>query len=95
MSSNLNSTIISYLSKYRPERIGIFGSFARGDNNSESDLDLLVTFRQTLSLLDLVRIERELSELLGIKVDLLTEGALKNQKLRSYIMRDIQIIYEW
>jgi len=90
----INERIIDYLSRFEPERIGIFGSFARGEETETSDLDLLVSFRNSFGLLQLVRIERELSELLGIKVDLLTERSLKNEKLKKYIFQDLQIIYE-
>ena len=66
----LHKTIIDYLSSYKPERIGLFGSFARGEHNDGSDIDILVRFHETCSLLQLVRIENELSELIGKKVDL-------------------------
>ena len=86
--------IIDYLAKYNPSKIGIFGSYSRNENTQNSDLDILVKLEQSISLLQLVRIERELSELLGIKVDLMTEGALKNQKLKKYIENDLVIIYQ-
>ena len=89
----LDSKIVSYLAKYQPLRIGVFGSFARGEEVATSDLDLLVSFKKPFGLLQLVRIERELSELLGTKVDLVTERALKNEKLIKYIQQDLQIIY--
>ena len=85
--------IVEYLSDYDPKKIGVFGSFARGEDSETSDLDLLVSFNKTFGLLDLVKIERELSEILDRKVDLLTEGALKNEKLKKYILKDMQIIY--
>ena len=50
--------------------------------------------KSRFGLLQLVRIERELSDILGIKVDLVTEKALKNKKLKEYILHDLQIIYE-
>jgi len=90
----INSKIISYLSQYGPERIGIFGSFARHEENEDSDIDILVKFKETISLLDLVRIHRELSALLGKKVDLVTEQALKNNRIRKSIYNDLRIIYE-
>jgi predicted nucleotidyltransferase len=49
------------------------GSYVRGEEKPESDIDVLVEFYETKGLLILVRIERELSEFLGVKVDLLTE----------------------
>jgi len=92
--NEIHRTIIQYLDKYRPESIGIFGSFARNENTQKSDIDILVKFKDTISLLDLIKIERELTNLLGIKVDLVTEPSLKNSRLRNYIMNDLQIIYK-
>jgi len=93
-SQTTNQKIIDYLIKYDPAKIGIFGSYSRNENNTDSDIDIFINLKQTISLLQLVRIERELSEILGIKVDLMTEGALKNKKLRSYIEKDLTIIYQ-
>lgn len=90
----IKNAIIDYLDQYEPEKIGIFGSFAREQENSESDIDILVKFKETLSLLDLARIHRELSTILGKKVDLITEPALKNKKLKKYIYNDLQIIFD-
>ena len=90
----INNSIVDYLGSYNPIRIGVFGSFAREEEAQSSDLDLLVSFKKTLGLLELVKIERELSKLVGRKVDLVTDRALKNEKLKKYILRDLQIIYE-
>ena len=91
---SINSTIVEYLGNYNPERIGIFGSYAREEDGEDSDIDILVKFKETISLLDLVKIHRELSNALGKKVDLVPEPALKNEKLKRYIYKDLQIIYE-
>ncbi len=56
--------------------LGVFGSFARGQPASDSDVDLLVRFCKRKSLLDLVRIEREFAEALGRAVDLLTDASI-------------------
>jgi predicted nucleotidyltransferase len=80
--------------QYGPERIGLFGSFARGEEQPESDIDILVKFKETISLLDLVRIHNELSLRLGKKIDLITEPSLKNERLKKHIYKDLQIIYE-
>ncbi len=92
--AEINTAIINYLDQYNPDRIGIFGSFARKEDTPGSDIDILVRFKRTISLFDLVKIERELSSLLGKKVDLVTEPALKNEKLKHYIYKDLQIIFE-
>ena len=63
----------------------LFGSSARGEASPKSDVDLLVEFSEEKSLLDLVRIERELSQALGMKVDLLTEKSVS-----PYLINDIK-----
>jgi len=57
--------------------LGIFGSYARGEQQPDSDLDILVAFEQPVTLFDLVRLENELTEELGIEVDLVTKDSLK------------------
>jgi uncharacterized protein len=73
--------------------VGIFGSFARGEATAESDVDVLVRFRRPKSLIPIVKLERELSAILGRKVDLLTEASL-SPYLRPGITRDLQVLYE-
>jgi predicted nucleotidyltransferase len=55
---------------------GLFGSWARGEATRESDVDVLVRFEGRQSLVDLARIEREISDELGQSVDLVTESAI-------------------
>ena len=57
----IDTTIINYLEPFKPERIGIFGSYAREEQTKDSDLDILVRFKETISLFDLVQIHQELS----------------------------------
>jgi len=85
----LKDMILSHLKEYNPLKVGIFGSFARGDNKKGSDIDILVEFKNVPSLLMLIRIENELSELLGIKVDLITTGSLKNKEVKKSIRKDL------
>lgn len=73
--------------------LGIFGSFARGTATATSDLDVLVRFSRQKSLLDLVRVEREMSEALGCKVDLLTEASI-SPHLRERIMNETVVLYD-
>jgi predicted nucleotidyltransferase len=73
--------------------VGIFGSHAKGEAKDQSDIDLLIRFSKRKSLLKIVALERQLSEALGKKVDLLTEAAL-SPYLRDRVLRDLQVIYE-
>ncbi len=93
MTQTINNIIISTLKDYNPERIGIFGSYARNENTPESDIDILVKFNKAISLLQFIKLENDLTEKLGIKVDLVSEGALTNKKLQKYITEDLQIIF--
>lgn len=75
-------------SKFNPILIGIFGSYARNEQTAESDLDLLVDFQSKINLLDIIGLEQELSEILGIKVDLITARSV-NGLLKTYIEKDL------
>ncbi len=94
MDKELKSRLLFYLLPYHPMRIGVFGSFARGDNDADSDLNILIRFKDRISLLHLVEIEQELSDKLGVPIDLVTENSLKNPRLKAYIERDLINIYE-
>ena len=90
----IQNIIIDYLKNYNPEFVGLFGSFVRGVDSNDSDIDILIRFHESYSLLQIVKIENELSEKVGVKVDLVTEGALKNHRVKKSIYKDLQIIYE-
>ena len=91
---DINTTIVNYLQPYQPERIGVFGSYARQEDGEDSDIDILVSFRKTPSLFDIAKIHRELSQALGKKVDVVTEPSLKNERIKRSIYNDLKIIYE-
>ena len=63
--------------RYGVESLGLFGSYVRGEEREGSDLDLLVEFANAPDLLKFVALGRDLSELLGVKVDLVMKRALK------------------
>jgi predicted nucleotidyltransferase len=63
--------------EYAVRSLEVFGSFVRGEASENSDLDLLIEFDTTPTLFSFVRLENELSELLGVKVDLVMKGSLK------------------
>ncbi|WP_089721778.1 type VII toxin-antitoxin system MntA family adenylyltransferase antitoxin [Candidatus Entotheonella palauensis] len=79
--------------RYDANFLGVFGSFARGEAKPDSDLDLVVRFASRKSLLALVRLERELSEALGRKVDVLTEASI-SPYLRDHIRAETKVLYD-
>jgi predicted nucleotidyltransferase len=81
--------ILDKLSPYQPKKVAVFGSYARGENNKDSDLDLLVEFGVRINLLDLIGLEQDLSEILGVKVDLVTVGGL-SPYIKPYVEKDLK-----
>ncbi len=71
---------------------GIFGSFARGEENAESDIDILVRFKEPKSLFEIVRMEQKLGESVGRKVEIVTEKAL-HPYIAPSVRQDLQPIY--
>ncbi len=63
--------------KFRVKKIGIFGSYSRGEQRKRSDLDILVEFFEDPSLFKFIGLENYLSDILGIKVDLVMKNSLK------------------
>jgi predicted nucleotidyltransferase len=88
ISSRQEHIIKTVIQKVKPTLIGVFGSFARGEEHKGSDLDILIDFEKKVDLLELVGLEQELSELLGIKVDLITLRSV-SPSLISYIESDL------
>lgn len=77
------------IAEYSPVRLGVFGSYARNEEKSSSDIDLLVHFSKPLDLLELIGIEQTLSEKLKRKVEIVTESAL-SKRIRGSVMNDLR-----
>jgi predicted nucleotidyltransferase len=73
--------------RYNVETLEVFGSYVRSEQKKDSDLDVLVTFKEDPSLLTYIAIENYLSDLLGIKVDLVMKDSLK-PKIGQQILRE-------
>lgn len=80
----------SYLShKYGVKTLGLFGSLVRNEINSESDIDVLVEFEKPISLFTFIDMENDLTKVLGRKVDLVSQKALKHyigEQIRSEVV---------
>lgn len=74
--------------KYRAEIVGVFGSYARGEARQHSDVDILVRFLEGASLFDLVGLAEFLEENLGIKVDIVSERAIRSE-LQERILSEV------
>ena len=74
--------------KYGVKDVGIFGSYARGDQEDKSDLDILVEFESPVGFFKFLELEEYLEEITGIKVELVTRKALK-PRIGEYILREV------
>ena len=76
------------LKKYAVNRLGVFGSYVRGDQHQNSDLDVLIDYEEAPSLITLIEMEYYLSEIIRVKVDLLTTKGIKSQ-LKDSILKEV------
>jgi len=88
----VRETILSILKSHGASKISIFGSYARGEERKDSDIDILVSFNSPKSLFQLVRIENELREALDRPVDLITEKSV-SPYLNDSIHHDEVVIF--
>ena len=90
MNKETKKLIKQILKKNKVRRAGIFGSYARGEEKKNSDIDILIEFDG--SLLDLVRMEREIKEKLKKKIDLVTYNGISPYLKDRILKEEIKII---
>ena len=80
------------IKKYNVARIGVFGSVVRGEDTKNSDIDLIVDFKKTIGLMDLVGLEFYLSDRIGKKVEIATRNSL-SPYIKDKVLKQEKIIY--
>lgn len=83
--------ILRIAARHGATNVRVFGSVARGDDRSDSDVDLLVEMADDRSLLDLVGLEQDLEELLRRNVDILTDAGI-HPALRAQITAEARAL---
>jgi predicted nucleotidyltransferase len=91
--------IITKLRRLQPElrqrypirELGIFGSYVRGQQTEDSDLDVLVDLSDDIGLLQLAGLQQDLSEALGLKVDLVMRDAVKRSSARRIMSEAVML----
>jgi predicted nucleotidyltransferase len=77
IQEKIRSLLPKLSDQYHVESLALFGSYVRREQKAGSDLDILVTFRRTPCLIEFVKLENYLSDVLGVKVDLVMKDVLK------------------
>lgn len=77
--------------RFHVESLSIFGSVSRGTARPDSDIDILVCYRNTPGIFEFLRLKQYLEGIMGRRVDLVTEGALKKQLKRGIIQEAIRV----
>ncbi|MEO0520306.1 MAG: nucleotidyltransferase family protein [Cyanobacteria bacterium P01_A01_bin.116] len=84
----LQANMTTFREKYRVTSLGIFGSYARGEQSEDSDVDILIDYEKAPPLSKLVELRIVLSELTGLKVDLVTKNGL-NPRIQAHVFADV------
>lgn len=94
-TQKMTQMIADYFKTQPVLKVWLFGSFARGEEHKDSDVDLLILFDHStpIGLFSYARMHRELEERLGRKVDLVEEGTLRPAAAAA-AAKDMKIIYE-
>jgi uncharacterized protein len=79
--------ILAVAARYGVTNVRVFGSVARREARPDSDLDLLVTFPSTASLFDLIGLEQDLAELLGLRVEVASDRGIR-ERIRATVMQE-------
>lgn len=78
-------------SQFYVRKLGIFGSYARGESNELSDIDIVVEFSQPVGFFEFIQLEDFLSDKLGISVDLVTKKGLKRAIKKDIIKETLYV----
>lgn len=74
--------------KYHVKKLGVFGSVVRNEQSPESDVDILVEFESPVGFFDFIRMENFLATVLKMKVDLITQKALKSA-IKEDVLKEV------
>jgi predicted nucleotidyltransferase len=85
--------IVEFLKSKGATKVAVFGSYVRNEETPESDIDVMVDFKRPIDLFDIIGIEQDLSDSLGLKVDLLTEGDI-SPYIISEVKNNMKVLYQ-
>lgn len=89
----LSFIVVRLAPKYDFSKIGVFGSLVKKGFKKGSDIDILITFKSPVGFITFIKLENELSDFLGRRVDLVTESSL-SPYFRNEVLKELKVIYE-
>lgn len=93
MQDSINNIIIKALKPFHPKEIAVFGSYARGTNSDSSDIDMVVSFKNNVTLFDIGRIYDIFESKYRLKIDLVQKEAM-SPEFEKAIAPDLKYIYK-
>ena len=93
LDQELTNTLKYYFTRQPVKRAYVFGSVARGEDNAQSDVDVLIEFDEGATLFDQARMSWQLEDCLQRKVDVIADSGL-SPHMRPFIYRDRILVYE-
>lgn len=93
MTKDINKIIQHYLNAQPVRKAYLFGSYARSEENSESDIDILIELEENVDLFQFINIKLELEKLINKQVDLVSSNGI-SPRLKPYIDKEKILIYE-
>jgi predicted nucleotidyltransferase len=90
----LYSDIVEFLRSNGATKVAVFGSYVRDEETPNSDIDIIIDFKKhSMGLFEFVGIQQELSEKIGINVDLLTEEGISPYLINN-IRKEMKVLYQ-
>lgn len=89
----LYKEIVDFLKGKGATKVAVFGSYVRNEETPKSDIDVIIDFKKhSMGLFEFIDLQEELSEKIGIKVDLLTEEGISPYLIKN-IRKEMKILY--
>ncbi|MCD4796652.1 MAG: nucleotidyltransferase family protein [Candidatus Cloacimonetes bacterium] len=91
IKSSIKQNLPKLKKEFKIRDLKLFGSYVNNEETEKSDVDILVSFNEIIDLIQFIKLQNNLSDLLNTKVDLVMESALKN-RIRKNILQKAELI---
>ncbi len=91
IKSSIKQNLPKLKKEFKIKDLKLFGSYVNNEETEKSDIDILVSFNEIIDLIQFIKLQNKLSDLLNTKVDLVMESALKN-RIRKNILQKAELI---